>query len=169
MAQLVRQQRVDAYVGYFAFGLQDSDDAALPVPFPDDFHHGAFLTTHPGRLDITSGGHTHTATVNLEVWDAAPPPQGPADWDEQAEADLESTSGQLAVWSMHTGRADDVITLAKTGGSWRVRVSCSGRARQLPCRRVTAPGPGSSTTSCSSGRPTHRRGVPRWELVRRRP
>ncbi|MGW7053588.1 hypothetical protein [Streptomyces sp. NPDC054887] len=128
MAQLVRRQHLDAYVGYFAFGLQDSDDAALPVPFPDDLSRGAFLGTHPGRLDITSGGHTHTATVDVEVWDGAPPPQDPAGWDEQAEAALESTSGQLAVWSMHTGRTDSLITLAESGGSWRVRVSCSGRA-----------------------------------------
>ncbi|OEJ36154.1 hypothetical protein AR457_33685 [Streptomyces agglomeratus] len=128
MAQVVRRQRVNAYLGYFAFGLQDSDDAALPVPFPDDFARGVFVGSHPGRLDITSGGHTHTATVDVEVWDAAPPPQDPAGWDEQAEADLESTSGQLVVWSMHTGRTDDVITLAESGGSWQVRVSCSGRA-----------------------------------------
>ncbi|OEJ29898.1 hypothetical protein AS594_33540 [Streptomyces agglomeratus] len=128
MAQVVRRQRVNAYLGYFAFGLQDSDDAALPVSFPDDFARGVFVGSHPGRLDITSGGHTHTATVDVEVWDAAPPPQDPAGWDEQAEADLESTSGQLVVWSMHTGRTDDVITLAESGGSWQVRVSCSGRA-----------------------------------------
>ncbi|GAA1530776.1 hypothetical protein GCM10009730_45070 [Streptomyces albidochromogenes] len=128
VARLVRRQQVDAYVGYFAFGLQDSDDAALPVPFPDDFDRGVFLGIRPGRLDITRGGHTHTAAVDIEVWDAAAPPQDPADWDEQAEARIESTSGQLAVWSLHTGRTDDVITLAERGGTWRVRVSCSGRA-----------------------------------------
>ncbi|MER7722034.1 hypothetical protein ABTX99_34815 [Streptomyces flaveolus] len=128
MARLVRRQRVSAYVGYYAFGLQESDDAALPVPFPDDFRRGAFLRTHPGRLDITSGGHTHTATVDVEVWDAAAPWPESAEWDEQAEADFESTSGQVAVWSMHTGRMEDVIRLADAGGSWRVRVSCAGRA-----------------------------------------
>ncbi|MFJ9806554.1 hypothetical protein [Streptomyces wuyuanensis] len=128
MAQLVRHQRVDAYVGYHAFGLQESDDADLPVPFPDDFGFGAFLSAHPGRLDITSGGHTHTATVSVEVWDGHPPPQDPAGWDEQAESDFESTSGQLAVWSMHTGRMDPVIPLAQSGGAWRVRVCSAGRA-----------------------------------------
>jgi hypothetical protein len=127
VAQLVRRQRVSAFVGYYSFGLQESDDAELPVPFPDDFHTDTFLGTHPGRLDITSGGHTHTATVDVEVWDGAPPPQDPADWDEQAEADFESASGQVAVWSMHTGRMDEVIQLAEAGGSWRVRVSCAGR------------------------------------------
>ncbi|MFJ8197151.1 hypothetical protein [Streptomyces sp. NPDC096152] len=128
MAQLVRQQRVGAYVGYYAFGLQESDDADLPVPFPDEFDTGVFLSTHPGRLDITSGGHTHTATVDIEVWDGPAPMQDAAGWDEQAEADFESTSGQVAVWSMLTGRSEDVITLADCGGSWRVRVCCVGRA-----------------------------------------
>ncbi|WP_328835087.1 hypothetical protein [Streptomyces europaeiscabiei] len=128
MAELVRQQEVDAYVGFHAFGLQEADDAELLVPFPDDFDFGVFLSTHPGRLDITSGGHTHTATVTVEVWDGVPPPQDPAEWDEQAEADFESASGEVAVWSMYTGRTDDLITLADSGGSWRVRVSCAGRA-----------------------------------------
>ncbi|MER5800100.1 hypothetical protein [Streptomyces mirabilis] len=58
MAELVRKQHIDADVGYNAFGLQESDDADLPVPFPDDFDYDTFLSTHPGRLDITSGGHT---------------------------------------------------------------------------------------------------------------
>ncbi len=60
MAQVVRQQLVEAYVGYHAFGLQESDDADLPVAFPDEF--------------------------------------------------------------------DFSVTLAESGGSWRVRVSCVGRA-----------------------------------------
>lgn len=128
MAQLVRRQRVSALVGFHAFGLQESDDADLPAPFPDDFHRRSFLGAHPGRLDITSGGHTHTAAVDVEVWDAAPPPHDPGGWDEQAEAGFESSSGQVAVWSMHAGRTDEVITLADGGGSWRVRVGCVGRA-----------------------------------------
>ncbi|SBT93764.1 hypothetical protein GA0115233_10712 [Streptomyces sp. DI166] len=37
MAQLVRQQRVAVHVAFHAFGLQESDAAELPVPFPDDF------------------------------------------------------------------------------------------------------------------------------------
>ncbi|MFF9607863.1 hypothetical protein ACF1GY_37370 [Streptomyces sp. NPDC014684] len=128
MAQLVRQQQVGVFVGYHAFGLQESDDAVLDLLFPDDFDFGAFLSTHPGRLDITSAGHTHTAAVTVEVWDGSPPAQDPAGWEEQAEADFESVSGQVAVWSMSLGRMDDLITLAETGGSWRVRVSSSGRA-----------------------------------------
>ncbi|WP_053674002.1 hypothetical protein [Streptomyces sp. NRRL B-1140] len=128
MAELVRQQHLDADVGYHGFGLQESDDGELPVPFPDDFKQGVFLNDFPGRLDIFSGGHTHTAAVTVEVWDGQPPEQDPSLWDEQAETDFESTSGEVAVWSMSLGRADEVITLADSGGSWRVRVSCAGRS-----------------------------------------
>ncbi|GAP48845.1 hypothetical protein [Streptomyces azureus] len=127
MAELVRQQNLDADVGYHGFGFQESDDGDLPVPFPDDFAQGVFLNAFPGRLDICSGGHTHTAAVTVEVWDGEPPVQDSSRWDEQAEADFESTTGEVAVWSMGLGRADDVITLADSGGSWRVRVSCAGR------------------------------------------
>ncbi|WP_128431660.1 hypothetical protein [Streptomyces cyaneus] len=127
MAELVRQQHVDAHVGNHGFGFQESDDGDLPVPFPDDFEQGGFLHAFPGRLDIYSAGHTHTASVAVEVWDGQPPAQDPAQWDEQAEAAFESISGEVAVWSMDLGRADDVITLADSGGSWRVRVSCTGR------------------------------------------
>jgi hypothetical protein len=62
------------------------------------------------------------------VWDGKPPVQDSSRWGEQAEADFESTSGEVAVWSMGLGRADDVITLADSGSSWRVRVSCAGRS-----------------------------------------
>ncbi|WP_031104630.1 hypothetical protein [Streptomyces sp. NRRL S-146] len=128
MAELVRQQHLDANVGYHGLGLQESDDGDLPVPFPDDFKQGVFLNDFPGRLDIFSAGHTHTAAVTVEVWDGEPPEQDPSQWDEQAETDFKSTSGEVAVWSMSLGRADDVITLADSGGSWRVRVSCAGRS-----------------------------------------
>ncbi|GAA2656781.1 hypothetical protein [Streptomyces vastus] len=128
MAELVRQQHVDADVEYHGFGFQESDDGDLPVPFPDDFADGVFLNAFPGRLDIYSAGHTHTASVTVEVWDGEPPVQDPSRWDEQAEADFESTSGEVAVWSMGLGRADDAIALADAGGSWRVRVSCTGRS-----------------------------------------
>ncbi|MGV9499418.1 hypothetical protein [Streptomyces sp. XY006] len=127
MAKIVRRRHLDADVEYHGFGFQESDDGDLPVPFPDDFAQGVFLNAFPGRLDIYSGGHTHTAAVSVEVWDGEPPAQDASLWDEQAEADFESASGEVALWSMGSGRADDVITLADSGGSWRVRVSCAGR------------------------------------------
>ncbi|MCX5008714.1 hypothetical protein OHB05_40015 [Streptomyces sp. NBC_00638] len=128
MPELVRQQHLDAHVGHHGFGFQESDDGDLPVPFPDDFAGGVFLNAFPGRLDIYSGGHTHTASVTVEVWNGSPPAHDRVTWDEQAEADYESTSGDVAVWSMSLGRTDDLISLADSGGAWRVRVSCTGRA-----------------------------------------
>jgi hypothetical protein len=127
MAELVRQQHLHADVDYHGFGLQESDDADLPVPFPDDFARGAFLNAFPGRLDIYSAGHTHTASVTVQVWDGPPPEEDSSTWDEQDEADFESTSGEVAVWSKGLGRAEDAIRLGESGGSWRVRVSCTGR------------------------------------------
>jgi hypothetical protein len=127
MAELLLQQHLSADVGYHAFGLQESDDAELPVPFPDGFARGVFLNAFPGRLDIYSAGHTHTAAVDVEVWDARPPAQDRAAWDEQAEADFESSSGEVAVWSMSLGRTEEVFALGSPG-PWRVRVSCAGRA-----------------------------------------
>lgn len=112
-------------------GARAADAATLQTgasPSTYTIGFGVFLGTHPGRLDITSGGHTHTAAVAVEVWDGPPPAPDPAGWDEQAEADFTSTGGEVAVWSMHTGRADDLNTLADAGGSWRARVSCAGRA-----------------------------------------
>ncbi|CAM5742391.1 hypothetical protein SALBM311S_00512 [Streptomyces alboniger] len=32
------------------------------------------------------------------------------------------------MWSMHIGRTEDLVTLADSGGSWRVCVACTGRA-----------------------------------------
>ncbi|CAL9294854.1 hypothetical protein SUDANB66_02400 [Streptomyces sp. SudanB66_2053] len=37
------------------------------MPFPDDYESGVFLNGFPGRLDFYSGGHTHTATLIVEV------------------------------------------------------------------------------------------------------
>ncbi|MEU9337989.1 hypothetical protein AB0D49_33325 [Streptomyces sp. NPDC048290] len=128
MAELVRQYRLKADVGFHAFGLQESDDADLPTPFPDDFEQGVFLNAFPGRLDFHSAGHTHTALVDVEVWDGPPPQRDPSGWDEQGEADFVSSSGEVAVWSMSLGRTEEVFALGGAG-RWRVRAGCTGRAR----------------------------------------
>jgi hypothetical protein len=127
MAELVRRQHLNADVGYHAFALQESDDADLPVPFPDGFQRGVFLNAFPGRLDLYSAGHTHTASVTVEVWDGRPPAHDASGWDEQAEADFDSPSGEVAMWSMSLARTEEVFALGSPG-RWRVRVSCVGRA-----------------------------------------
>ncbi|MEU1277247.1 hypothetical protein [Streptomyces sp. NPDC005805] len=127
MAHLVQRLVLPADVGYHAFALQESDDGDLPVPFPDDYEQGVFLNAFPGRLDFYSGGHTHTAALTVEMWDGPAQPEDAARWDEQAEADFRSSSGEVAVWSMNPGRTEEVFTLGSPG-RWRVRAHCAGRA-----------------------------------------
>ncbi|MEU6521996.1 hypothetical protein ABZ892_03920 [Streptomyces sp. NPDC046924] len=127
MTELVQRLHLEADVGYHAFALQESDDGDLPVPFPDDYEQGVFMNGFPGRLDFYSGGHTHTATVIVEVWDEQPPAQDISAWDEQAEAEFESVSGEVAVWSGSSGRTEELFALGSPG-PWRVRAYCAGRA-----------------------------------------
>ncbi|MGW1137029.1 hypothetical protein [Streptomyces zhihengii] len=128
MANLTRRVRFGADVGYHSFCLQESDDATLPVPYPDDSVFGQFLTLFPGRIDIFSAGHTHTAAVTVEVWDGRPPDEGRGKWDEYAEGEYVSTSGIVAVWSMSLGRTDQDIPLSDGAGRWNVQVHSAGRS-----------------------------------------
>lgn len=125
MSELLRQELLDVEVAFRAFGFQESDDSAVPVPFGDGFKWGAFLQEHARRFDLFSAGHTHTATVDLRVW-SSEPPAAQRKWDEHGEVDYESTTGDVAVWTMTLGRADYLIRLGKPGW-WRVRVGCTGR------------------------------------------
>ncbi|MGW2393917.1 hypothetical protein ACWCYK_31165 [Streptomyces lydicamycinicus] len=126
MAQLVRRQELRVRVAYHSFALQESDDASLAVPYPDESEFGKFLNVFPGRLDFYSAGHTHTAAVTVEVWDGLPGAWTEAEWEQQEEVVLETAGGELAVWSMQ--RADDVVRLEGAGGRWRVRAGAAGRA-----------------------------------------
>lgn len=126
MATLIRRRGLQVKVTYHMFALQDSDDAALPVPYPDEGEFGKFLNVFPGRIDFYSAGHTHTADVTVEVWDGIPEGWADADWEEQGEAVVSIASGELAVWDM--GRADGIVPLGEAGGRWRVRAGSSGRA-----------------------------------------
>ncbi len=154
LAQLVRQQRVNAHVEYHSFALQESHDGDLPVPFPDDYEQDVFLNGFPGRLDFYSGGHTHTATVIVEVWDGPPPAREASAWDEQGEAEFESASGEVAVWSGSVGRTETFAL--GSPGPWHVRAYCVGRAEAA----ALSEGEGTDTTwrgtSCSSGPPRDR-------------
>ncbi|MEU9233499.1 hypothetical protein [Streptomyces subrutilus] len=124
MATLLGQQELEARVEFRSFGFQESDDSVVPVPFPDDFQWGVFLYGHVRRFDVFSAGHTHTASLAVCVWDGRPDGED-GDWDEQAETDFESVTGDVAVWG--AGRSEDLIRLGRPG-MWRVRVCCVGRA-----------------------------------------
>ncbi|MGW3324853.1 hypothetical protein [Streptomyces virginiae] len=130
VARLLGRQEFDARVEFRGFAFQESDESVVPVPFPDDFQWGVFLQAHVRRFDLFSAGHTHTAAVTARVWDSQPDTDSDTDadagdWDERAEIDYESVTGNVAVWG--SGRSEDLIRLGRPG-TWRVRVTCVGRA-----------------------------------------
>ncbi|OKJ52615.1 hypothetical protein [Streptomyces sp. CB02261] len=126
MPELLQKQLLDVEVAFRGFGFQESDDAAVPVPFGDGYEWGVFLARHERRFDLFSAGHTHTAAVTVRIWDAEPVPEL-VEWDEIGEVDFETTTGDVAVWTMTLGRSDHLIQLGVPGW-WRVRVGCTGRA-----------------------------------------
>ncbi|MFJ9119270.1 hypothetical protein ACIRJO_27455 [Streptomyces sp. NPDC102394] len=130
MAELIRQQELDVEVDFYGFALQDVDDNQVPLGYPEGREAGsAFLAARVGRLDIESAGHTHTATLSAEVWDGEPAAADDrGEWEKRGEARIHSPSGELAVWGVTGGPMHTCLKLADSGGSWRVRVYCEGRA-----------------------------------------
>ncbi|MCZ1005433.1 hypothetical protein O1L68_00120 [Streptomyces lydicus] len=128
MAELIRRQELDVEVDFYGFCLQEVDDTQVPLEYPEGRKRGAFLSVHEGRLDVESAGHTHTASLTAEVWDAQPPGEdGRADWDEVGEAHIHCSSGELALWGVAGGPMETCLHLSEVGGTWQVRVFCVGR------------------------------------------
>ncbi|MGW7071713.1 hypothetical protein ACWGII_22850 [Streptomyces sp. NPDC054855] len=127
MAELVQEQRLEVFVDSFAFAFVESWDADVPVEFPDAFNAEVFVNAFPGRVDLCSAGHTHTAAVTVQVWDGAPPAQEDAVWEVRGEVGFESVSGDVAVWTPSLGRTADLIGLGGKG-PWRVRAHGTCRA-----------------------------------------
>ncbi|MFH9069719.1 hypothetical protein [Streptomyces alboflavus] len=127
MAELISREEVPVEVDYYGLALEDWDDSQVPVPFPEGWEAGPFLQARTGRLDFTSAGHTHTATMTIEVWDQEPAAP-PGDWEESALAQITSTSGQLRASAVASGPMLDPIHLSDGAGSWTVRAVCRGRA-----------------------------------------
>lgn len=102
MAGPVMRQRGPVEVEFFGFCLQERDDAAVPVQFPEDWDAGGgFLTVCERRLDVESAGHTHTADLIVEVWDGPPPADAEGCWEADAQAVIVSPSGVLDVRRRH--------------------------------------------------------------------
>ncbi|MEU8591602.1 hypothetical protein AB0C59_32090 [Streptomyces sp. NPDC048664] len=99
MAELIREQDLDVEVDFYGFALQDVDDTRVPLEYPEGREAGgAFVTAREGSLDIESAGHTHTATLTAEVWDAEPPAADDrGHWEEHKDVVLHCPSGELAV------------------------------------------------------------------------
>ncbi|MGW7080461.1 hypothetical protein [Streptomyces sp. NPDC054866] len=138
MAELVQELRLDVFVDSFAFAFQESWDADLPVEFPDAFNADVFVNAFPGRVDVCSAGHTHTAAVSVQVWGGDAPVEDGAVWDVRGEVGFDSVSGDVAVWTPSLGRTDDLIKLGRKG-PWRVRAHCTGRAELAGLRESPEP------------------------------
>ncbi|MEU6113518.1 hypothetical protein ABZ840_02945 [Streptomyces sp. NPDC047117] len=142
MARLRRANARKVYVTYGSWCVQDAYECADPV-YPDegngrpgDITYGAgFLTEYTGRFDVASAGHTHTAAVTVEQWDAAPPPDTRRRWDERSEVTFASASGEAAFWS--DGCAPGVKLLSP--GVRRVRAYCAGRDTVARLSREVGP------------------------------
>lgn len=124
---MVSRQQISVEVEFYGFSLQESTDDAVAALFPEGWEAGAgqFLTQRPGRLDVESAGHTHTAAVDVEVW-AGEPPEAVGQWDAAAEGEIRCPSGVLDVWGVTGGPVGDQIMLGAPG-VWRARVWCAGR------------------------------------------
>ncbi|MGA5192146.1 hypothetical protein [Streptomyces exfoliatus] len=59
MPELLAQHHVDVEVDFFGFCLQDADDTAVPVPYPEGRAGTGFVSVLAGRIDVESAGHTH--------------------------------------------------------------------------------------------------------------
>ncbi|WP_405606656.1 hypothetical protein [Streptomyces sp. NBC_00076] len=137
MPNLIRRQEVSAEVDFGVWALQDCDDTQVPVTFPGGFERGPFLSAREGGLDFTSAGHTHTASLTVEVWDADPAvPAGL--WEVTAEASVYCSSGKLRARSVAGGPMPGSIELSDGPGTWSVRVVSAGRRQvaELAAREV---------------------------------
>ncbi|MFD9904496.1 hypothetical protein [Streptomyces sp. NPDC059063] len=126
MAELISREEVPVEVDFYGLALEDWDDSQVPIPFPEDWEQGPFLTAHPGRLSFTSAGHTHTASVTIEVW-GQEPAAPPGDWEESALTEIACSSGKLQARGLAGGPMPDPIHLSDEAGTWTVRAVCRGR------------------------------------------
>ncbi|MFI8942737.1 hypothetical protein [Streptomyces syringium] len=127
MPTLLRKQTLHVHVDFYGFGLQDTDDSLVPDPYPDGREDAAsFLTAHEGRIDIESAGHTHTAALTAETWDAEPPEDRSIAWDVRQDAEILSPSGELEIRTV-AGAHDEYLELGTPGALWKLRVYCAGR------------------------------------------
>ncbi|MGI5473303.1 hypothetical protein [Streptomyces sp. CA-132043] len=123
MGKVQRVRALKVPVDIRTWSLQESDETHVPVPFPDEASREGFLTAFPGRLDIRSSARMHTADVLVEEWGTEPPENTGSAWEVREEAEFESATGEVAIWS--DGRGDSFLLSGP--GRWSVRVYCAGR------------------------------------------
>ncbi|MFK0293929.1 hypothetical protein ACIQU6_26155 [Streptomyces sp. NPDC090442] len=139
MADLLSRQELEVEVEFYSFALQEADDSLVPIRFPEELASEEFATFRTRRIDLTSGGHSHTALLSVEVWDGQPPPaDDEAGCDAEAEGEIESVTGELAAYEM-MGISETSIVLGRRDTLWRVRIQCSGRSEVYRLAQVDVP------------------------------
>ncbi|MFF8372695.1 hypothetical protein ACF05W_28195 [Streptomyces lydicus] len=138
MTKLLSRQKCEVEVEFYSFALQEADDSLVPAPFPENSEANTFLSVHERRVDIKSGGHTHTALLTVEVWSAAPDREVKGDWKAEAEGEIACPTGELAVCEMR-GNPETYIDLGKPQTLWRIRVHCSGREAAYRLAQIDVP------------------------------
>ncbi|MFG2291680.1 hypothetical protein ACGFOU_37090 [Streptomyces sp. NPDC048595] len=138
MGNLLHQQEMEVEVEFYSFALQEADDTLVPSPFPEGFESGSFLSSLERRIDIESGGHTHTAYLTAEVWDSEPSKHVSGDWEAEGEGEIESPTGELAICEM-TGNSGTYIQLGRMHTLWKARIRSSGRDAVYRLAQVDVP------------------------------
>ncbi|WP_051856670.1 hypothetical protein [Streptomyces sp. NRRL B-1347] len=120
---LLHREQFPVQIERFLLWLQEAGEDAID-DWPEDAD--GLVSAQHGRVDIKSGGHTHTAAFTVEVWDSPPEPDPNASWEATGEAELESPTGQL---QFHTAGGPDetVIALGVRDQRWRVRAHVVGQ------------------------------------------
>ncbi|MEU5919755.1 hypothetical protein [Streptomyces sp. NPDC047141] len=127
-AALVGEQVLEPEVDFYGLCLQDADLSLVPDPYPAVRLMEGFVHAMPGRVDIESAAHTHTAVMTAQVWDAETPADATRVWGEQAEITVRCRTGNLQVWGVTCGPIAQEIELGSPDTEWNVRVSSAGRA-----------------------------------------
>ncbi|MBO1332625.1 hypothetical protein [Streptomyces sp. VRA16 Mangrove soil] len=119
---LLTEQTVAAEVLYYGLWMQDIGASFDDEPAPD----AAFGSGGGSRVVIHSGGHTHTARLHAQVWDAEPP-AAPGRWEESQQTQIDAPAGELRLRT-YGAMTPELIALGEAGRTWNVRIQVSGRA-----------------------------------------
>lgn len=140
MARQLSRAEIEVEVDFYGWALQEADDSLIPERYPSgrEDNEGQVMTPREGRLDILSAGHTHTANLVAEVWDAEPPIDFDAMWDIREDGRIISRTGRLAV-CVTTTKQLDRIALGRPETTWKVRIYCSGRDEVFRRAQVEVP------------------------------
>ncbi|MFF4658137.1 hypothetical protein [Streptomyces sp. NPDC001381] len=100
-------------------------------PLTDDLDgtHNGLVSASGGAIEVTTGMHTDSVEVTVEVH--CERPDVAADWDEIAEISFHSPSGEVLVTHFMDDPADLPSLASRGPGPYRLRVHARGRDRAV--------------------------------------